>query len=283
LPTDQVKAQLADSGSGLLNVTYQVDNQSPIAWTGSNGNWIKSVSELLNWNDSQQQGSHKLTVKGTDRAGNEQSQTIEFAVAKPLTWPDTDVLTDTPLDPSNPNPNPNDSLTGPPIGGGSGGGSAVYGWGANGYWGYSYGGSWYGSPYNTAQGVVSNPQWFPGNTNPIDTSTYRQRLTKILTTAIVAIPSTTDANKAKKAALKNRMNVLIESGVIIHGDSGESTPYGYEGFSANGFNAWQDRFFLGSLEKAKTQGISTVALGLALAKDIMNGTESVRCKPLRRW
>jgi hypothetical protein len=275
LPTDQVKAQLADSGSGLLNVTYQVDNQSPIAWTGSNGNWIKSVSELLNWNDSQQQGSHKLTVKGTDRAGNEQSQTIEFAVAKPLTWPDTDVWTDTPLNPTT--PNPNDSFTGPPAGGGSGGGgSAVYGWGANGYWGYSFGGSWYGSPYNNPQDVMNSPQWFPGNANPTDTSTYRQRLTKILKTAIAAIPGTTDENKAKKASLKNRMNVLIESGVILHGDSGESTPYGYEGFNAIGFNAWQDRFFLGSLEKAKTQGISTVALGLALAKDIMNGTESVR-------
>ncbi len=274
LPSDQVKAQLTDRGSGLLNVTYQVDNQGPIAWTGSNGNWFKSVGELLNWNDSQQQGSHQLTVRGTDRAGNEQSQTIDFAVAKPLTWIDTDVWSDTPLNPSN--PNSNDSFTGAPAGGGSGSGSVVYGWGTNGYWGYGSGGSWFVSPYNTPQGVMSNPQWFPGNPNPTDVSTYRQRLTKILTTAIAAIPGTTDANKSKKAALKNRMAVLIESGVIIHGDSSENTSWGYEGGGFPGDSYWNDRFFLGSLEKASHSNVSTVSLGLALAKDIMNGTDSVR-------
>ncbi len=72
------------------------------------------------------------------------------------------------------------------------------------------------------------------------------------------------------------MTVLIEAGVIIHGDFSENTSWGYEGGVFPGDSYWHDRFFLGSLEKASHSDVSTVSLGLALAKDIMNGNDSVR-------
>jgi hypothetical protein len=84
------------------------------------------------------------------------------------------------------------------------------------------------------------------------------------------------ASDNKRAALKNRMNLLIEAGAYLNGDSGDSMGGGYEGGSVSSTPFWHDRFFRGSLYKAKEQSVNTVALGIELAKELMTSRDSVR-------
>jgi hypothetical protein len=269
--TDTVKAAILDQGVGLSNVTYQLDNQNPVNWTGSNGNWSQSASGLLNWNDSSQQGVHSLTIAAMDKAGNEQKQVINFSVAKPLVWNDDDQWIDdgTPSNPSQP-----DGLPGapPPGSGGSGGGSGTgyYGW-RDGVWGASYGGSWYSNGIIDPSNIPTS--WLPfGGIPNNEPNTYRSRLEKILKTAIAVMPS----SSTKKAALKNRMTLLIEAGAYLSGDSGDHIYYGYEGGSIVDQSYWQDKFFKGSLRKAMNQSVNTTTLGIELAKELMNSADSIR-------
>ena len=214
-------------------------------------------------------------MKALDKAGNEQKQTIGFSVAKPLIWKDTDIWIDdgTPSNPSQP-----DGLPGtPPAGSGGSGGTASYGWGVDGRWGYWSGGSWYGSPYTTPEQLIGTP-WLPsaGTLDNRRLTSYRGRLQEILKTAIAVMPNTTAESQSKRAALKNRMTLLIEAGAYLNGGSDDSSYYGYEG---NNFNVgyWQDRFFKGSLRAAQEWSVDTIALGVQLAKDLLDpSSDSVR-------
>ncbi|MGI0495508.1 hypothetical protein ACN4EG_27335 [Alkalinema pantanalense CENA528] len=276
--SDQIQATITDLGVGLANIIYQLDNQAPQDWKGNNGQWSKSVSDLLNWNDPNQQGSHTLTFRSLDRAGNLQTEQYSFSVPKPFTWADSDLWTGS-LDPNDPNTS-GDNLVAPPLGGSGGqsGGSglAQYGWVgglmAIGATGMVDSGLAVPTPRQRGFSTIhsgSRP------INPGSSNTYRSRLRSILTTAIAAIPTESVGNQAKKAALKNRLNLLIEAGAYLQGDADDQVGYGYEG-GAVFTGAWLDQFFQGSLVKAKNTLANLNQIGLALAKELVTNPESVR-------
>jgi hypothetical protein len=76
------------------------------------------------------------------------------------------------------------------------------------------------------------------------------------------------------------MTLLIEAGASLNGDLDENIPWASRGMGPHTPDMptpdWQNQFFRGILFKAGSQSVNTVALGIELAKALIDGRDSIR-------
>jgi Ca2+-binding RTX toxin-like protein len=202
---EKLKGQLKDfaSDSGT-SVFYQFDGQGTIEelQLDAEGGFEK----LLNIPDNA--GSHTLKVFSVDRAGNQKAVDFSFLVkgTRPIVDDDEFVMDD----PTNPPPTSpsdpywSDGNTASRWFGGSGSGG-----GGGGMWGYGVSSG--NSPAVTPSGADPNGDPNAPENKPL---TYLEKVSIIIDQAMQSI-STSQATVTKKAALKNRLSLLMEVADLV--------------------------------------------------------------------
>jgi hypothetical protein len=246
---DRLKGQVNSFDLGTT-ATYQFDAQAstPLAL-----NSVGGFDLLLDLPDAV--GSHTLSIRTTDVAGNFQTIEYRFLIADLQPAVDDDQWVA---------PNPPTSGGG---GSGSGGGAASWLGAGGGGGGYQWG--------NGGFLPGGNDPWGDNHANPYpggggtgygsdDLPSYLEKMAIILDQAVGAI-GTGSATVHQKAALYNRLSVLMEVADMV--DRG-------------GFYDRMAAVMFGIFNEAENDPIVTVsdaqAEGYVLATDLVNGTDAVR-------
>lgn len=246
---DRLKGQVNSFDLGTT-ATYQFDAQAstPLAL-----NSVGAFDLLLDLPDAV--GSHTLSIRTTDLAGNFQTIEYRFLIADLQPAVDDDQWVA---------PNPPTSGGG---GSGSGGGAASWLGAGGGGGGYQWG--------NGGFLPGGNDPWGDNHANPYpggggtgygsdDLPSYLEKMAIILDQAVGAI-GTGSATVHQKAALYNRLSVLMEVADMV--DQG-------------GFYDRMAAVMFGIFNEAENDPIVTAgdaqAEGYVLATDLVNGTDAVR-------